>query len=123
MAVAARRVEELEQVAEEIRACGVDALPIRCDVIDPEQVTGLGAQVSEELGPCDILVNGAGVAEGHKFINHPDEIWHQALAVELAPHRITINAICSGYVDTPMTHRGIEWIWRARSNQKPTPRC
>jgi 3-hydroxybutyrate dehydrogenase len=27
----------------------------------------------------------------------------RALAVELLPHHITVNAICPGYVDTPMT--------------------
>ena len=31
----------------------------------------------------------------------------RALAVELAPYNITVNAICPGYVDTPLTDRGI----------------
>ncbi len=31
----------------------------------------------------------------------------RALAVELLPHNITVNAICPGYVDTPMTERTI----------------
>ena len=29
------------------------------------------------------------------------------LAVELLPHNITVNAICPGYVDTPMTDASI----------------
>lgn|SRR5574341_1114971 len=32
----------------------------------------------------------------------------RALAVELNPHGITVNAICPGYVDTPMTQAAIE---------------
>ena len=31
----------------------------------------------------------------------------RALAVELVAHNITINAICPGYVDTPMTDRSV----------------
>ncbi len=31
----------------------------------------------------------------------------RALAVELMPHHITVNAICPNYVDTPMTDRSI----------------
>jgi NAD(P)-dependent dehydrogenase (short-subunit alcohol dehydrogenase family) len=31
----------------------------------------------------------------------------RALAVELMPHNITVNAICPGYVDTPMTDASI----------------
>ena len=31
----------------------------------------------------------------------------RALAVELTPHNITVNAICPGYVDTPMTDASV----------------
>jgi meso-butanediol dehydrogenase / (S,S)-butanediol dehydrogenase / diacetyl reductase len=33
----------------------------------------------------------------------------QAMAGELAPHRITVNAVCPGYVATSMQDREIEW--------------
>lgn len=34
----------------------------------------------------------------------------RALAVELMPYNITVNAICPGFVDTPMTQAGIQNI-------------
>ncbi len=34
----------------------------------------------------------------------------RALAAELGLHNITVNAICPGYVDTPMTQASIENI-------------
>ncbi|HEX3516889.1 MAG TPA: SDR family NAD(P)-dependent oxidoreductase [Trebonia sp.] len=33
----------------------------------------------------------------------------QAMAFELAPHGITVNAVCPGYVDTPMQARELGW--------------
>ena len=34
----------------------------------------------------------------------------RALAVELLPYTITVNAICPGYVDTPMTDASVQNI-------------
>ena len=42
----------------------------------------------------------------------------RALAVELVAHNITVNAICPGYVDTPMTDRSIANI-AARTKLSP----
>lgn len=33
----------------------------------------------------------------------------QAMAYELAPHRITVNSVCPGYVATPMQEREVRW--------------
>jgi len=33
----------------------------------------------------------------------------QAMAFELAPHRITVNSVCPGYVATPMQQRELGW--------------
>lgn len=33
----------------------------------------------------------------------------QAMAYELAPHRIRVNSVCPGYVATPMQERELEW--------------
>jgi NAD(P)-dependent dehydrogenase (short-subunit alcohol dehydrogenase family) len=39
----------------------------------------------------------------------------QAMAGELAAHRITVNAVCPGYVRTSMQEREVEWEARLRS--------
>jgi NAD(P)-dependent dehydrogenase (short-subunit alcohol dehydrogenase family) len=33
----------------------------------------------------------------------------QAMAYELAPHNITVNSVCPGYVATPMQERELAW--------------
>ncbi len=168
VALAARTVEDLERVAEEVNELGGGSLVVNCDVTDAERVAALPEEVTAGLGGVEILVNNAGVAESHKFIGHPDELWHRALAVnltgtyymckafvpgmvergsgrviniastaakvggayiaayaaskhgvlgltrslavELAQDGVTVNAICPGYVDTPMTDRAVDNI-------------
>jgi NADP-dependent 3-hydroxy acid dehydrogenase YdfG len=67
VALAARRIERLEELADSIQAAGGTALAIRCDVGDPERVASLLAVVSEAFGACDLLVNNAGVPGGGDF--------------------------------------------------------
>ncbi len=168
VAVSARNLPDLEAVAAKIQETGQRSLAIACDVTDPEQVQQMAAAVIEGLGEIDILVNNAGNAGSHKFLNHPDDLWHRMLSInltsvfyvtraflppmierrwgriitiasiaskvgmpyiaaytaskhgvlgltrslasELITHQITVNAVCPGYVDTPMTDSNISNI-------------
>lgn len=56
----ARRAEDLERVATEIRAGGGRAHCYPCDLTDPDAVDALVAEVLEEHGAVDLLVNNAG---------------------------------------------------------------
>src|SRR5436305_8807258 len=51
--------------------------------MDTEQVQRMARAVIEGLGGVDIVVNNAGNAGSHKFLNHPDDLWHRMLAVNL----------------------------------------
>ncbi|MDG9882627.1 SDR family oxidoreductase [Pseudomonas sp. GD04058] len=50
-----------QAVAQEVRAAGSRALPVRADSADPEQVGRLFAAVDETFGRLDVLVNNAGI--------------------------------------------------------------
>lgn len=63
----ARRKERLDVLADRIERAGGTALPIRCDVTDREQLASLPTVVKEAFGPCDVLVNNAGVPGGGEF--------------------------------------------------------
>jgi NAD(P)-dependent dehydrogenase (short-subunit alcohol dehydrogenase family) len=52
--------EKGEKVVEEIRKQGGEAIAISCDVTKVESVKQAEAVVTEALGSCDILINGAG---------------------------------------------------------------
>ena len=181
VAVSARRLPELEAVAEEIATLDCRSLAIICDVTDSKQVQRMSANVVDSWGGIDILVNNAGLAKSHKFLGHSDELWHQliatnltsvyyvtkaivpemvkqrwgriiniastaskiggryisaytaakhgvlgltrSLALEFIEHQITVNAICPGYVDTPLTDSNIANIAkRTKMTQAETRR-
>ncbi|MFI5271532.1 MAG: SDR family NAD(P)-dependent oxidoreductase [Ktedonobacterales bacterium] len=166
VAVAARSADELDTLKAQIETLGRRALAIPCDVTDAQQVgERLAGNVHGAWGGVDILVNNAGASGSHKFVGHPDELWHRmlainmtaayyvtkafapgmveqrggrvlmiasiagrvggkyiaaytaakhgllgltrALAVEFNPAGITVNAICPGYVESPMTEHNI----------------
>ena len=67
--LAARRKDRLDELADRIQRAGGIALAIRCDVTDREQLASLPTVVKEAFGPCDVLVNNAGVPGGGTFAN------------------------------------------------------
>ena len=73
VALAARHAEALGVVADEIAAAGGRAVPIRCDVTQPEQVSGMLDQVTAELGGIDIAVCNAGIITVTPMLEMPPE--------------------------------------------------
>lgn len=83
--LAARRVERLEEVAEVIREGGRRALPVACDVTDPEQVEAAAAEAVAEFGRIDVLIANAGsVPEGFAMPEKlPPALFAQSIDVNL----------------------------------------
>ena len=52
--------EAAEKVASEIRADGGVAKAYKCNVLEKESMEACHQAVLQDLGPCDILINGAG---------------------------------------------------------------
>lgn len=67
--IASRKAENLEAVAAEIRAFGVEALPVVTNIREPAQVDAL-IESAERFGPLDFVVNNA----GGQFPARPSEI-------------------------------------------------
>lgn len=76
--------EGAKTTQEEIRAMGRKSLGIYCDVSKPQEVEVLFAQVAQQFGKLDILINNAYAFPTRA---HPDELtfeaWEQTLQVSL----------------------------------------
>jgi NAD(P)-dependent dehydrogenase (short-subunit alcohol dehydrogenase family) len=60
--VAARKINLLEEIAEEIRATGGEALAVECDVLRDTDLFNLIEKTVERFGRIDILINNAGIS-------------------------------------------------------------
>ncbi|KAA3644858.1 MAG: short chain dehydrogenase [Chloroflexi bacterium] len=67
LALAARREDKLEELAEECEALGGRALVVVTDVADEAQCKRLAEHTVEEFGGIDVLVNNAGITIWAKF--------------------------------------------------------
>jgi NAD(P)-dependent dehydrogenase (short-subunit alcohol dehydrogenase family) len=100
--VAARTIEQVEAVAEEVRAMGRRALAIQTDVMESAQINSMVERAISEMGKVDILINNAGGgAPGKPIWEITDEEWHAGIDLNL-----TSAFFCSRAVAQHMVERG-----------------
>lgn len=83
VAVAARRVELLADVAAEIAAAGGTAAAVALDVTDGAAIKAAFDDAEKTLGPIDVLVNNAGVALTKPALETDEADWDHVLDTNL----------------------------------------
>jgi NAD(P)-dependent dehydrogenase (short-subunit alcohol dehydrogenase family) len=79
----ARTRQQLDRVADDIKAKNRNAVAISCDVSSPSEVEKLAAEVEIKFGRVDILVNNAGVSKRSKLLDYDDNTWFEVIRVNL----------------------------------------
>jgi NAD(P)-dependent dehydrogenase (short-subunit alcohol dehydrogenase family) len=94
MVLAARTMEEIDHVAEELRSLKKEAIAIPTDVSNEDQVNHLVKMTLEAFGTIDILVNNAG-ARGPIGPIHQISLseWEQTLKVNLTGAFLCTKAV------------------------------
>lgn len=163
--IGARSADNVASTVKELRAEGLEADGLACDVRSGPEVAAFVAAAVDRYGTIDVLVNNAGRSGGGVTADIADELWDDVIATnltsvftvtrevlraggmrekgrgriiniastagkqgvvlgapysaskhgvvgftkalgnELAPTGITVNAVCPGYVETPMAQR------------------
>jgi NADP-dependent 3-hydroxy acid dehydrogenase YdfG len=81
VAIAARRTDRLEAVAESVRAMGGEAWVMAADVGDPEQVRRFVQGAVSRFGRLDVLVNNAGYGVRGRVEDTPLESYRRLMEV------------------------------------------
>ncbi len=83
VALLARTVSELEEVATQVVARGRRALALRCDVSRADEVAHAVTRVESELGTARAVVSNAGLVTRARVVETKEEDWDRVIDVNL----------------------------------------
>ena len=86
---------EVEDLINEIRSFGVDALAIKCDVSITEEVDNFVKEVKSHYNTIDVLVNNAGITKDGLILRMKEEDFDDVLDVNLKGTFNTTKSVSS----------------------------
>lgn len=98
-----RNAEAAEEVVQEIRGLGAQALAIQADVSQEDQVLEMYRQLLKTFGTLHILVNNAGIQVDAPFLEMSLQQWQQVLQVNL-----TGQFLCAREAAKEFIRRGLQ---------------
>ena len=99
VAVAARGRAHVEDAARALRALGAEAMALALDVGDPEAAGLAVTAVGATLGPVDVLVNNAGIAESAPLARTDLDLWERHLRTNVTGPYLLARAVVPGMVE------------------------
>jgi NAD(P)-dependent dehydrogenase (short-subunit alcohol dehydrogenase family) len=116
------RQSELETIAADISACGVQSLALEADVTDLNSVEEMIAKIKDAFGRLDILVNNAGTSiDPSPLVLTDPEAWRKTIEVNLTGTMFCCRSAAPLMMDNETggkiinmssraAHRGAIWI-------------
>ena len=101
VAILERDAGTMEEARAAIEGDGDECRAYACDVSDPASVARAAEAVARDLGPCDVLVNNAGMIRAGALATLSLEDWSGVLAVNLTGY-----FLCAQAFGAPMRERG-----------------
>ncbi|MDB5995470.1 MAG: Short-chain dehydrogenase/reductase [Pseudomonas sp.] len=81
--VAARRVERLQALAEQLRGKGIEVLAVAMDVTCRESVEAAFDAVEQGFGTVEVVINNAGIGGAARALEVSEEDWRAMLSTNL----------------------------------------
>ncbi|HEY83607.1 MAG TPA: SDR family oxidoreductase [Chloroflexi bacterium] len=103
VAIVDLREDESRETVRLIEDGGGQAMFVRTDVSDSEQVQAMVNRVVEQWNSIDILVNIAGICPFEDFLEMPEDLWNRVLEVNLNGY-----FLCSQAVAKIMVEQGVK---------------
>ncbi|MCU1330751.1 MAG: 3-oxoacyl-(acyl-carrier-protein) reductase [Bryobacterales bacterium] len=95
VALAARQLDKLEEVAAEIRAAGGEAYVVAIDLASQDSIKAAFAKTAAEFGRIDILVNNAGMTKDNLALRMKADDWNMVLQTNLTGAFFCIQQVIS----------------------------
>jgi gluconate 5-dehydrogenase len=92
LVLTARKPDELDRAAGQLRDRGSRVLAVSCDVSRPEQVDTAVARSLEEYGQIDILINNAGATWGASVLEMPLDAWRKVMETNVTGTFLMVQA-------------------------------
>jgi short-subunit dehydrogenase len=81
LAICARDADELDRAATDLRSRGAEVVTVICDLAQAEAVEQTVSEVTQQLGPIEVLINNAGVIQVGPYETMTLDDFREAMAV------------------------------------------
>jgi len=85
-------LEDCEAVVTEIKDAKGEAMAIKCDVSNKDEVDEMVTKTVAKLGKIDILVNNAGICQFKPFLELTEEEWNRTININLKGYFLCAQA-------------------------------
>ncbi len=87
-----------QRMDQELAAEGLHVRSFHLDVTDAKALTGLAERIEEDMGPVDVLVNNAGIAQVLPFVMIEEADWDRMMDVNLKSMFLVTKAFVRGMI-------------------------
>jgi len=101
VAITARTLDSAQAAAAELEALGITSVGVQLEVTDLDDVERAVQEVTNSLGPIDVLLNNAGISAAHTGLGDSNADWNAIMATN-------VDGVwhCSRAVGKRMAERG-----------------
>ena len=96
VAIAARSLDKLEELAGELRGKGAEVFVVELDLASPESIKEAFAKVAKEFGPIAVLVNNAGITKDGLAMRMKKDDWDTVINTNLTGAFLCSQQVLNG---------------------------
>uniref|UniRef100_A0A0P4WJ72 Dehydrogenase/reductase SDR family member 11 n=1 Tax=Scylla olivacea TaxID=85551 RepID=A0A0P4WJ72_SCYOL len=100
---AARSVDRVQAIAEELKGQPGSLIPMKCDLTKDDQVLDMFARIKQDLGGVDVCINNAGMSVAKSLLEGTPEDWRKILDLN-----VVALCLCTREAVASMKERGFD---------------